>query len=73
MYGELSTVPRGNREFYWDSVFCPDGFDNKTYAEIADNGDEGLIEKLKVSQSIKALKLFMEFRLMNEPSLFPGL
>lgn len=73
MLGELLRKPRGNREFYWDPVFCPDGFQNKTYAEIADEGDEGLIKKLEISQSIKALKAFMEYRLKNEPFLFPGL
>jgi inosine/xanthosine triphosphate pyrophosphatase family protein len=68
--GALSPLPRGAREFYWDTVFCPDGFGNQTYAEIAAGG---LSAKLSVSQSIKALKKFMEYRLANEPSLFPGI
>jgi inosine/xanthosine triphosphate pyrophosphatase family protein len=67
--GALSPLPRGGREFYWDTVFCPDGFGGQTYAEIAAGG---LAAKLSVSQSIKALKCFMEYRLANEPSLFPG-
>lgn len=72
MTGTLSETPKGNRAFYWDTVFCPDGFDGKTYAEIVGNSSEELLTKLKVSQSIKALKAFMEHRLQNEPMLFPG-
>lgn len=71
--GSLSAVPKGNRAFYWDTIFCPDGFGNKTYAEIVGNDGSGLKRKLEVSQSIKALKKFMQHRLDNEPALFPGL
>jgi inosine/xanthosine triphosphate pyrophosphatase family protein len=72
MQGTLAKKPRGGRDFYWDTIFCPDGFDGRTYAEIVGDGS-GLIEKLRVSQSIKALKKFMQHRLENEPALFPGL
>ncbi len=68
--GTLSATPRGNRAFHWDTVFCPDGFGDKTYAEIVEEG--GLEKKLQASQSIKALKKFMQHRLDNAPSLFPG-
>jgi inosine/xanthosine triphosphate pyrophosphatase family protein len=61
----------GNRAFYWDTVFCPDGFGDKTYAQMVDEG--GLESKLPASQSMKALKVFMQHRLDNAPSLFPGL
>jgi len=71
--GSLSRAPKGSRLFYWDTVFCPEGFDNRTYAEIAGNPAGGLLEKLSVSQSIKALKEFMQHRLEHEPILFPGL
>ena len=69
--GSLSATPRGNRAFYWDTVFCPDGFGDKTYAEIVEK--DGLEKKLEASQSMKALKKFMQYRLDNAPSLFPGL
>jgi len=72
MTGTLSKVPKGDRAFYWDTIFCPDGFDGKTYAEIVANNGDGLLRKLAVSQSIKALKAFMQYRLQNEPILFPG-
>jgi inosine/xanthosine triphosphate pyrophosphatase family protein len=71
--GSLAETPRGARTFYWDTIFCPDGFDNRTYAEIVGADRSGLIKKLEASQSIKALKGFMAFRLTNEPALFPGL
>jgi len=72
MSGGLSAKPKGSREFYWDTIFCPDGFDGRTYAEVAVDAP-GLVSKLRVSQSIKALRLFMQYRLDNEPALFPGL
>jgi len=71
--GSLAAEPKGARAFYWDTIFCPDGFDGRTYAEIVGGDRSGLLRKLEVSQSIKALKKFMTFRLENEPSLFPGL
>ena len=71
--GSLAATARGARAFYWDTVFCPDGFDGRTYAEIVGADDGGLIKKLEVSQSIKALKKFMAYRLENVPALFPGL
>jgi XTP/dITP diphosphohydrolase len=71
--GSLSETPRGRRAFYWDTIFCPDGFDNKTYAEIVGDDNSGLLNKLRVSQSIKALMKFMTYRLTHEPALFPGL
>jgi inosine/xanthosine triphosphate pyrophosphatase family protein len=71
--GSLSGTPKGTREFYWDTIFCPDGFGGRTYAEIVKDDRSGLGEKLAVSQSIKALKEFMRYRLAAEPSLFPAL
>lgn len=70
--GSLSAIPKGNRAFYWDTVFCPDDGDGKTYAEIVGGDKKGLLDKLKMSQSIKALVQFMEYRLTNEPALFSG-
>jgi XTP/dITP diphosphohydrolase len=73
MKGTLSPNPKGKREFYWDTVFCPDGFGGQTYAEISEDPAGGLLKKLSVSQSIKALIAFMEFRLGHDPVLFHGL
>ena len=68
--GMLRDTPIGNRDFYWDPVFCPDGFGGKSYAEIA---DQDLSEKLKISQSIKALRGLVEYRKDRSSILFPGL
>jgi inosine/xanthosine triphosphate pyrophosphatase family protein len=70
--GVLSAAPRGDREFYWDTVFCPDGENGKTYAEIVGADRAGLLTKLKISQSMSALKQFFEYRLTNEANLFPA-
>lgn len=59
-YGVLSDTPRGNRDFYWDTVFIPDPKINLTYAEIVEQ--KGIEEKLiKYSQSAKALISFLEY------------
>jgi inosine/xanthosine triphosphate pyrophosphatase family protein len=71
--GILRNSPKGTREFYWDTVFCPEGFDDKTYAEIVKDDRSGLADKLSISQSIKALKKFMRYRIKAEPALFPAL
>lgn len=70
--GCLSKTPKGRRAFYWDTIFCPDGFGEKTYAEIVGDDNKGLLDKLTISQSTKALKKFMTYRLTNEPALFPS-
>jgi XTP/dITP diphosphohydrolase len=67
--GTLRGRPAGNRGFYWDPVFCPDGFGGKTYAEMA---EVNLADKLKISQSIKALWKFIDYCKDKAPILFPG-
>lgn len=57
--GTLATEPRGEREFYWDTIFCPDDFGGMTYAEVCGE-DGGLSRKLAVSQSGKAIRKFVE-------------
>jgi XTP/dITP diphosphohydrolase len=69
--GHIATEPRGSRHFYWDTVFCPLEFGNKTYAEISESTSQGLAEKMKVSQSFKALKKLLELRVKcGETELF---
>lgn len=76
-HGHLVDEPRGPREFYWDTVFVPDGGDGRqgarTYAEIVADPDLGLRHKvLHLSQSAKAMRAFLEFRLVNTPVLWPA-
>jgi inosine/xanthosine triphosphate pyrophosphatase family protein len=70
--GTIAPAPRGSREFYWDTVFIPDGQDagaRRTYAEIVD--DLGLDDKvLHFSQSTKAMLGFLEYRLGHDPVLW---
>lgn len=58
--GTIAHVPAGERRFYWDVIFCPDGAGGKTYAEITTD-DAGLERKLELSQSTAALKEFVSF------------
>lgn len=60
--GILASSPKGDRKFYWDTIFSPNGFGGATYAEISADPARGVPEKMKVSQSMKALCAFMEFR-----------
>jgi inosine/xanthosine triphosphate pyrophosphatase family protein len=69
--GTLADKPRGSRQFYWDTVFAPDALGGKTYAEVAGAG--GLVRKVQISQSVRALMQFMAFREKNSPPLFPDL
>jgi XTP/dITP diphosphohydrolase len=64
--GRMADKPRGNRAFYWDTVFVPDHVDgspgNLTYAEIVEDAKLGLRHKvLEVSQSTRALVAFLDF------------
>jgi XTP/dITP diphosphohydrolase len=66
--GTIADAPRGSRAFYWDTVFIPDDpsgkASGKTYAEIVDDPSMGLPYKIRnLSQSTKAMKSFLEFRL----------
>lgn len=70
--GVIADSPRGDREFYWDTVFIPDdpsgAMEGLTYAEIVMT--HGLEEKMRLSQSGDALRAFMEYRLEHIPSLW---
>ena len=65
--GTISDGPRGERQFYWDTVFIPDDpsgkASNLTYAEIVSTPKLGLAYKVEqLSQSSLAMKKFLEFR-----------
>jgi XTP/dITP diphosphohydrolase len=70
-WGKLANEPRGAREFYWDTVFIPEG-ETSTYAEICSDAKSGLKKKISISQSTKALLEFLKYRLkVGPPALFP--
>ncbi|XP_069358636.1 inosine triphosphate pyrophosphatase [Maniola hyperantus] len=56
--GEIVS-PRGSRDFGWDCIFQPDGYD-KTYAELPKE------EKNKISHRCKALDKLRSYFLENE-------
>jgi XTP/dITP diphosphohydrolase len=60
--GKLVDAPRGDRKFYWDTVFEPDGYD-LTYAELVKQ--KGLAYKIQISQSTKAKLRFLEHLLSS--------
>jgi XTP/dITP diphosphohydrolase len=74
--GTIAPEPRGDRHFYWDTVFIPDDpsgrSQGKTYAEIVGSPDLGLSYKIReLSQSSLALKSFLEYRLLTgDPELW---
>lgn len=70
--GIISTEPRGARNFYWDTVFIPsdDNPDNLTYAEIVEAPGLGIMKKIQLSQSSKAMLEFLKWRRSNEPDLW---
>ncbi len=76
--GFIATSPRGTRSYYWDTIFQPlDESGQKqplTYAEIVDYGPSGLVRKVLLSQSTKAIVDFAYYRLMRgESPLFRNL
>jgi inosine/xanthosine triphosphate pyrophosphatase family protein len=68
--GTLRDKPAGRRQFDWDTIFCPDGYGGRTYAEIA---DDDLGEKLRISQSTKAFRQLISYCRGSDPQLFPGI
>lgn len=76
--GLIVDKPRGNRKFYWDTVFMPDTTDPEvrgmTYAEIGENPALGLKYKMNgLSQSAKALLAFSEdFRVRGHDEFWPA-
>lgn len=51
--GHIVEQPRGNRDFQWDCVFEPEGYD-KTFAELGDKKNE-------ISMRKKALEKFKKY------------
>ena len=63
LHGIITDHPRGGGGFGWDKIFCPDGFDGKTRAELSDE------DYAKVYVTIKpyaALREFLE-ELLSKP------
>lgn len=69
--GTIADHPRGDRKFYWDTIFVPHDDtknpDHLTYAEIATSTTLGIEYKLKeFSQSARAMRAFYDYFLSDE-------
>jgi XTP/dITP diphosphohydrolase len=53
--GNISDKPRGNRDFQWDCVFIPEGYD-KTFAELGDVKNEISMRKKALVEFSKHVK-----------------
>lgn len=57
IHGEVSRHPRGEDGFGWDAIFCPDGYDGKTRAELTEDQYAAVY---KIIKPIDELKKFLE-------------
>lgn len=51
--GIIADRPRGNRQFYWDTIFCPDGGCGLTYAELCDDPSQGMSKKFNCHSRLR--------------------
>ena len=52
--GEIAPEPRGNRDFQWDCVFIPDGY-QKTFSELGEKKNEISMRKIAFDKFNKYL------------------
>lgn len=53
--GKIVNEPRGKREFQWDCVFQPNGYD-KTFAELGEQKNEISMRRLALNEFVNFLK-----------------
>jgi len=56
LHGAISEHPIGDGGFGWDKIFCPDGYEGKTRAELTPNED---IETYCLFKPIDAVRQFL--------------
>jgi non-canonical purine NTP pyrophosphatase (RdgB/HAM1 family) len=52
--GSIPMHPRGDGGFGWDRIFCPDGYDNQTRAELPVEQDEATYRMVKPIAEVRA-------------------
>lgn len=57
--GTIAEHPRGSAGFGWDKIFCPDGYEGKTRAELGEDDDRSTYQTIK---PIAALHEFLQAR-----------
>lgn len=55
--GSIATHPRGDGGFGWDKIFCPDGYDGRTRAELSPEEDAATYQSIK---PIAAVREFLQ-------------
>jgi inosine triphosphate pyrophosphatase len=53
--GQIAEHPRGENGFGWDAIFCPDGFDGKTRAELTPSDDAATYASIKPFEALRTL------------------
>jgi non-canonical purine NTP pyrophosphatase (RdgB/HAM1 family) len=51
--GTIAEHPRGDGGYGWDKIFCPDGYDGKTRAELSAVDDEATYQVMKPFAAIR--------------------
>lgn len=53
LYGEIADHPRGDKGFGWDKVFCPDGYDKRTRAELMDTEYDDVYQVIRPFKQLR--------------------
>jgi non-canonical purine NTP pyrophosphatase (RdgB/HAM1 family) len=53
--GVIADQPRGDNGFGWDKIFCPDGYDGRTRAELNDEEYEALYPTIRPIAALRDL------------------
>ena len=53
--GTIAGHPRGENGFGWDAIFCPDGYDGRTRAELNDDEYAKVYQIIKPIAALKAI------------------
>lgn len=51
--GKIATSPRGENGFGWDAVFCPDGYNGRTRAELNDEEYAAVYMRIKPIDAVR--------------------
>lgn len=58
--GVIAVRPRGDGGYGWDKIFCPEGYENKTRAELIREQDEKTYQMIKPVAALRELLESME-------------
>lgn len=58
--GEIAPSPRGEGGFGWDKIFCPDGYEGKTRAELSAADDHATYTTIKPYTALREFLLTLQ-------------